>query len=94
MYFPAISYETYKVEHGIALSSAQRQAADEHAARVVATLGRQWRAVVGVLTSAGRRKAGRQWNVVTGNANRPLPCGPLHSGGARVVAISTRRVSN
>jgi hypothetical protein len=94
MYPPAISYEVYKVEHEIALTRAQRRAADEQAGRVAATLGQQWQAVVRVLTLARPRQRRREWNVVDQPASRQRPTRSLHPGGANIVAISTRKIQS
>jgi hypothetical protein len=96
MYPPAVNYEIYKVEHGIALTSAQRQAADERSGRVAATLGGQWQAAVRALTLTRRlvrwRKPGPQGNVRSRDAREPVPTGPLRSVGNNIVVMRARKI--
>lgn len=45
MYPPSISYTSYKIEHGVALSDAERSAADRRDALVPAAMARRSRAL-------------------------------------------------
>ncbi|HTT91762.1 MAG TPA: hypothetical protein VMF65_19565 [Acidimicrobiales bacterium] len=88
MYPPAMSYQIYRVERGLALTDAERRAADEHAGHVAAALGGQWRALARLITLAGPRAALRRWDIFGRRTAGAVPVSPLHPGGATIVAIS------
>jgi hypothetical protein len=94
MYPPGISYEVYRVERGLTLRAAEQRAADERAGEMAATVGRQWRALVRLLTFAGPRQALRLWNVPRRRAAKSTPLRPVHSDSANIVAISNRKSTN
>ena len=52
MYPPSISYSMYKIEHGVALSDAERSAADRRDALVPAAMTRRSRALLRFVTRA------------------------------------------
>ena len=93
MYPPAMSYEVYKIERGLTLTGSDWRAADERAGEMAAALGRQWRALVRLVTLAAGRDALRRWNVSRCNAAGHIPLHAGAPGGANVVAISAHKTS-
>ncbi len=76
MYPPSISYSMYKIEHGVALSDAERSAADRRDALVPAAMTRRSRALLRFVIRARLRdglrrpaRSGRTTTAITPSAS-------------------------
>jgi len=75
MYPPATSYEIYKVERGLALTDAERRAADQRAGEVAAAMRRQSRALARLVTLAWLGNALRRREVLGRRSTSPIAPG-------------------
>jgi hypothetical protein len=94
MYPPSISYSMYKIEHGVALSDAERSAADRRDALVPSAMARRSRALLRFVIRARLRDGVRLRPARTGRTTTAMTPSTLEPKGSGIASFTTHTLTD